>query len=73
MSYAWEVTDDDIRTALKNLGVRATQANINRAADLLDYDAVEKAALYGDELDEQAEYALKEIMDQLRGQLRAAR
>lgn len=66
MSTAFGISVDDIKTvASKRLGVELSD---ERAEDLfadINGRAVELAALHGDEMDEQTEYAHAEIKEQL--------
>jgi len=66
MGLAFEVTHEDIANVLNDKHKRhATESEIQDAYDSLDMDKVEKAALYGDELDIQTQYAYEEIRKQL--------
>lgn len=65
MSNAWEVTEADVRVVLGQHDVKTNKRKMKRIMDLLDCDAVECAALAGDEIEEQANYAFEEIENQL--------
>lgn len=71
MSIAFEITEDDVSAALVKLDPKAkkfvdiyglTPAKI---FDRLNLAKVERAALHGDELDEQTNYAHEEIRQQV--------
>lgn len=66
MSMAWEVTDEDIETVLERLGASHGPEHIEEARDALDCEAVEKAALYGNSMNEQIEYAYDEMAAQFK-------
>lgn len=64
LATAWETTVEDVENVLKNMG-----ADVSRAAqyhDDLDFDAIVKAALHGNAMEEQTDYAYQEIERQLR-------
>lgn len=65
MSNAWEVTPEDVMQALDNLQIPYDEDKVDEVLDLLDLDRVEKEALRGDDMNEQTEYALREIEDQI--------
>ena len=69
MSLAFEITSDDVSTVLDRLDpavrARLPQDPQDILDDIVDEDAVESAALYGDGMDEQTNYALDEIQAQL--------
>lgn len=62
---AFEVTADDVFVVLSAAGVDTTLDACESVIDTLDLADVEQAALYGDDLDEQTEFAHQEIRDQL--------
>lgn len=73
--HAFEVTEIDVETVLCNnsLAVANTQGKSfeDMAGELhgeLDFALIEKAALYGDDMDTQTGYAHEEIARQLREQ-----
>ena len=59
MNLAFQVSNEDIENALD-----CTEEEAERVSSLLDYDAIEKAALYGDDMDKQTTYAYEEIQKQ---------
>lgn len=65
MSMAWETTEDDVANVLRAHGI----TNVN-AADFcdeqLDHDRVEDAALRGNDMDTQTNYAYQSIEEQLK-------
>ena len=69
MSLAFEITSDDVSIVLDRLDpavrARLPQDPQDILDDIVDEDAVESAALYGDGMDEQTNYALDEIQAQL--------
>ena len=66
MSLAWETTIDDVRVVLKQIGKKATPKQVKAIYDDLDADEIESAALHGDEISEQTDYAFKEIHRQIK-------
>lgn len=69
MSLAFEITSDDVSIVLDRLDP-ATKARLPEDPqdildDIVDESAVEAAALHGDGMDEQTNYALDEIQAQL--------
>lgn len=69
MSLAFEITSDDVSIVLDRLDP-ATKARLPEDPqdildDIVDESAVESAALHGDGMDEQTNYALDEIQAQL--------
>jgi hypothetical protein len=67
MSLAWETTIEDLENVLRRLGMPQQPAVVKTLYDQLDFAAIEKAALYGDSMEEQTEFAYKEIEHQLMG------
>ena len=63
MSFAWETTVEDVWGVLRHYGGNHAYETI---LDMLDHDAIEKAALYGNDIDEQTNYAFAEIERQLK-------
>lgn len=65
MSFAFEVTDEDVWAVLREMGVECTldSQEVKVALEKIQAqdDRVTKAALYGDDLDEQTRYAREEI------------
>ena len=67
MSYAWEVTIEDIQLAVFNhKGRMLSEQQAEEIKSKLDLGAVEKAALRGDDIEEQTEYAAQEIWKQVK-------
>lgn len=67
MGYAFEITTEDVLTVMQQLGIEGGEEKAEEFFNELDTGAVEKAALYGDDMDEQTEYAYKEIREQIAG------
>lgn len=69
MSLAFEITSDDVSIVLDRLDpavrARLPEDPQDILDDIVDEDAVESAALHGDGMDEQTNYALDEIQAQL--------
>jgi len=67
MFLAFEITRDDVAAVLSRLnpGGVLPDAMIQVVFDRLDHGAVEKAALYGDDMETQTEYAHDEIQRQV--------
>lgn len=66
MSFGFEVTNDDIEQTLESItGTKPTPERVEEVADLIDVDEVEKAAMYGNDLDTQTTYALENIREQI--------
>ena len=69
MSMAWETTTEDVLNVLEQNGVTVyvdmEEGKIEEIHSALDMDAIEKAALYGDDMDDQIKYAYCEIQTQL--------
>jgi hypothetical protein len=63
MSLAFEITEEDVLNVLRRNNVKADPA---ACLGLLDTGSIEKAALYGDDIDQQTEYAYQEIEKQLK-------
>ncbi|TAL65790.1 MAG: hypothetical protein EPN79_11465 [Burkholderiaceae bacterium] len=75
MGRAFEINEEDVEAVLRQHSLRVANSKgksfESLAAEILywiDRDAVEKAALYGDELDVQTRYAYEEIARQLQEQ-----
>lgn len=67
MSLAWETTPEDIRNVMAKHG-KGTLTD-KRSEDIrfnLNEDLIEKAALYGNDISEQTDYAYQEIERQLK-------
>lgn len=63
MCTAFEITTDDVEIVLRRMGRTDDPDEI---FDQLDCGAIEKAALYGDDMDEQTRYAYEEIETQIK-------
>lgn len=68
MSLAWETTDEDVANVLSRLHPSRTYTVKETIQILgnLDHNKIEKAALYGNDIDEQTNYAYDEIEKQLK-------
>lgn len=65
MSNAWETTPDDILNVIHDMGKKAGPDKVHEILDNLDQFKIEDAALYGDDMDEQTNYAYEEIKKQI--------
>ena len=74
MSMAWEVTRDDVENVLSANGITVAKFGgdehdwdywVDGCMDVIDCDEVERSALYGDDMDEQIDYANLSIYEQL--------
>jgi ribosome maturation protein Sdo1 len=67
MSNAWETTDEDIINVVRDIrkGKIANTRTVERILKNLDHAAIEKAALHGNDLDKQTQYAHEEIKRQI--------
>lgn len=63
MSNAWETTEEDVWGVLRHYGGKHDYHTILK---MLDHDRIEKAALCGNDMDKQTNYAFAEIERQLR-------
>lgn len=66
MSYAFEVTADDVATVLERNSVPSHEEMVNTVIDQLDFDQIEKAALMCDDMDDQVTSAYAEMELQLK-------
>jgi hypothetical protein len=67
MGLAFGISVDDVASVLASCGVsQITEDELNNLFESLDQDRVEKAALAGDDMDEQTHYAHAEIAVQLK-------
>lgn len=71
MSYAWEVTVEDVQNVFNSNGMHVTEQYAENVLNDLCLFRVAKAAMYGDDMDEQTKYAYAEIERQLKIQSRA--
>jgi hypothetical protein len=58
--FAFEVTPEDVQQVMN-----CSEEEAEKLFDRLDLYAVEKAALYGNDIEEQTQYAYTEIKQQL--------
>ena len=72
-AHAYEVTEEDVENVLRSNSLAVANTNgksfesiANEVFPQLDFQLIEEAALAGDELDEQTDYANDEIARQLR-------
>lgn len=65
MGMAFGISSDDVLAVALKRGVKMTDAQAEKWFDQLDADEVEEAALHGDDMDEQTEYAYQNIDEQL--------
>lgn len=75
MNLAYQVTQEDVENVLASNELLVNTPNVTSIASIakqvmpsLDFDLIEQAALYGDDLDQQTDYANDEIARQLREQ-----
>lgn len=67
MCFAFEITEDDVANVYHNKFQKAVSDDkVERVFNLLNFQKIEKAALYGDDISVQTEYAYKEIADQIK-------
>lgn len=67
MGMAFGVSVDDVAAVLKRHGsAPATEAELDNLFSSLDEERIEQAALYGNDMDEQTDYAQAEIAVQLK-------
>lgn len=65
MSLAWETSNTDVEQALTNCGLPNGENDVAEVMEYLDTDAVECAAMYGDDMFEQTEFAIQDIEHQI--------
>ena len=65
MSNAWETTSEDVENALGQVGIIVDEDKSEELHEKLDMEAIEEAAFWGDEMEEQTNYAYEEIVKQL--------
>lgn len=70
---AYQATEEDVENVLRSNSLSVANTNgksfesiANEVFGNLDFDLIEQAALFGDDLDEQTDYANDEIARQLR-------
>ena len=66
MSRAFEIVPEDVQSALARF-MSVSDEDAEKLHGHLDFEKVEKAALYGDAMSEQTDYAYEEIREQLLG------
>jgi hypothetical protein len=66
MSHAWETTVEDVQNVLRGMGMPGDEKSAQNVHRSLDMTAIEKAALHGDNMDRQTEYACQEIKRQIK-------
>jgi hypothetical protein len=64
-TYGFQISAEDVATVLTQMGVTRDAATIERLFERLDACAVERAALHGQDLEQQTEYAYQAIQEQL--------
>jgi hypothetical protein len=64
MSFAWETTVDDVENVLRRMG-RTGMGSVS-IHGMLDHEAIEKAALRGNDMSDQTEGAYDEIERQIK-------
>jgi len=62
---SWETTNDDLKTVLERHGIIVNKERLEEIGDLLNADDIAQAAICGDDIDEQTNYAYGEIESQL--------
>jgi hypothetical protein len=73
MGMAFEITVEDVMTvSTSRTNTPLTEYQAEIIFNQLDHDAIERAALHGDDMDTQIEYAYEEIRNQLSGTQAAA-
>lgn len=72
-AFAYQVTEEDVHNVLSSNALAVANTNGKSFESIacevfpdLDFDLIEQAALYGDDIDEQTDYANDEIARQLR-------
>lgn len=70
MSNAWETTTDDVLNVVHNMGKKLQDNEAEEILNNLDQFAIEDAALNGNDIETQTEYAYEEIEKQLKAQFR---
>ena len=65
MSNAWETTDEDVINVVREMGYVANEHAVKHILDNIDHTEIEKAALHGNDMDEQTRYAYDEIKRQI--------
>jgi hypothetical protein len=66
MSNAWEVSEEDVRNVLHDIGMtNPSQETVDNVLSSIDTDLIESCALYGDTIEDQVELAYKEMRRQI--------
>lgn len=65
MSNAWETTTDDILNVIHELGKKSDTDKVEEIYNELDLYIIEDAALQGNDIEEQTNYAYDEIKRQI--------
>jgi hypothetical protein len=65
MSFAWQTTEEDISAVLANTKLDEI-SNSEFYMDKLDHNKIAEAALFGDDLETQTDFAYQEIEKQIR-------
>ena len=68
-NLAFEITVEDVINVLRKENRIAQLSRVEELYNELDFGAIEKEALYGDDIDEQTEYAYDAIWEQIKGRL----
>lgn len=68
-SLAFEITVEDVINVLRKENRIAHLSKAKELFNTLDHGAIEKEALYGDDMEEQTEYAYDAIWEQIKGRL----
>lgn len=66
MSNAWETTYDDVLNVAHRMGKKLTEDQTHTIHNELDHFKIEDAALNGNDMDTQTEYAYEEIERQMK-------
>lgn len=65
MSKAWETTDEDVLNVIQGMGNTASEDIVQGILSTLDQYSIESAALYGNSMEDQTNYAYEEIKKQI--------
>lgn len=68
-SLAFEITVEDVVNVLRKENRIAHLSKAEELFNSLDHASIEKEALYGDDMEEQTEYAYDAIWEQIKGRL----
>lgn len=64
-NYGWETSDADIGQALDNLALPNGETDVEEVREYLNLYQVECAALYGEDMFEQTDFAIEDIECQI--------